>query len=210
MRGNHKQLTLLTIITVITAFLLTATPAAIASPLRYINASYAATVTNTFLLAPLGFTNGVPNNSESPYYAWSQGSESGPATFTFMANGTGTATGTFAVLYYLNPNASTTTPSAGETSWSYSFTYTIAPHLGAVTINVTSGTFHWQATAGPYQSSTVYTFTTTITMTGTISDDCAVIILTAATPGPWSFTPDIVSGITPQFYFIGPTVMVRQ
>jgi hypothetical protein len=209
MRGNHKKLTLLTIITVITAFLLTATPAAIASPLPYIHGSYAGTVNNTFLLAPLGFTNGVPNNSQSPFYAWVQGTDSGPATFTFRPNGTGTATGTLYQLYNLNPNDSSSTPNAGEVAWSFSFTYTITPSVGAITLNVTTGSFQFQTTAGPAQSPTVNTFTTAITYTGTITADGALITLSEP-PGPRSYSPQVITGYTPQICFVGIIVLIRQ
>jgi len=210
MQGNIKKLALLTIITVIAPFILSATLSA--AP-RFISGQYAATSTESCLTAICGFAeNLVPNDLSAG--AWLKSTGFHNAYYTFKHNGSGIASGTVLDNFDYNPTMPTTTPNSGLLTWSYSFTYTITPATGEITIHVKPMSLSWQWIAGPYTTSPPVV-TTVITdpliYTGTVSTDGTTIILNGSNTLIRTISPNIVTTCGPSQQICGgSTVMTLQ
>jgi hypothetical protein len=211
MRGNIKKLVLLTIISVMAPFILSATLSA--AP-RFLHGQYAATTTESCVTAFCGFAaNGVPNGAGEGLWLVSTGSHN--AYYTFARNGTGRASGTVVTNFDYNPILPTVnTPNSGLVTWSYSFTYTINSTTGAITINVYKDSLTYEFITGPY-ATTPPTVTTVITdpliYTGTVSLDGYTIIINGSNTLVRTISPNILTTCGPSQQICGgSTVMTLQ
>jgi hypothetical protein len=204
MQGNIKKLTLLTIISVIALFILSATLAAAQPAPRFLHGRYAASGVESCVTAICGFApNGVPLYAIDG--AWFDSTNIHQDYFTFEHNGTGTASGTLLANIGYNPTMPTTTPSVGLITYSYSFTYTINPFTGTITITLNSASFIWQWTTGQYVTTpaTIYSTTTSPLITvGTISSDGSRIVLN------FGVEPTGPRNVIPSFSLCGETQQV--
>ncbi len=174
MKANIKKLVLLMIITVIATFMMVATVTAESPGNRSIRGVYAATGGVTCLVAPVGFTNLIPNNGLSMLMTGTM-----EGVFTFYRDGTGHIERPHAPVVILNSTLGVPYPSAGDSKDSSDFTYQV-DQGGKITITQVPGSHSGEFTSGPLAGFTYHNENRN--WWGTISPDGKTIVLNSGLP----------------------------
>jgi hypothetical protein len=143
MKANIKKLVLLMTITLIATFMMAATVTADPPGNRSIRGVYAATGSGTCLIAPLGFTNFVPNGGLYMTMTFTM-----EGVFTFYGDGTGHIERPHAPVVIHNSSLGVPFPSAGDSKDSSDFTYKVEGG-GKVTLTQVPGSHSGEFTDGP-------------------------------------------------------------
>lgn len=176
MKSSMKKLAVFVIIAAIAMFSTAAMAWDDDHPWKHgIQGDYAVTGGNTCIIAPCGFTNGVPNACKGLAQPWATVTGYWLAVFTFHPDGTGSVTGLMYDSVQPGPDFYTFNgiplaypiPSYGSETPGYSFTYTVAAD-GVITFTVVPCTY-----PGPGQG----TYLNNIPLTGVISPDGESLIV---------------------------------
>ena len=186
MKSSMKKLAVFVIIAAIAMFTVVATASAGDYYPKAIWGQYAATGSQTCLLALCGVdTEYVPIGSGTG----SVQSLNIEAVFKFKPDGNGTASMTKRSINLPPTLPTIPSASAGVVADSFNFTYTVKDD-GTVTMQVVPGTYTSTWTYGPYKgaSYTVYG----VSFEGTITPDGMMLTLNSGMPSEASLTPPIV------------------
>ena len=186
MKANIKKLVLLMIITLIATFMVAATVTADPPGNRSIRGVYAATGSGTCLVAPLGFTNFVPNGGLYMTMTFTM-----EGVFTFYRGGTGHIERPHVPVVVINSSLGVPFPSAGDSKDSSNFTFEV--ERSKITLTQVPGSHSGEFTDGPLDG---YTYQNeNRNWWGKVSPDGKTIVLNSGLPDIITSPPPSVEGL---------------